>query len=65
MPGEYAYDYRFVCACGCELETDDVNAFERFQALHVGCKTPEYEALTLLTRIVTAAEAIVEHSKSR
>ena len=65
MPGEFAYDYRYVCACGCELETDDVTQLERLQAMHVNCKTPENEALTLLTRLVTAVETIVDHSKGR
>ena len=65
MPGEFAYEYHYVCACGCELETDDLGAMERMQCLHKDCKAPETEALALLTRLVTAAETIVEHGSRR
>lgn len=58
MPGEYAYDYRYVCTCGSELETDDLSAMERMQCLHKDCKAPETAALALLTRLVTAAERL-------
>ena len=45
MASEYAYDYRYVCTCGSELETDDLGAMERMQCLHKSCKAPETEAL--------------------
>ena len=63
MAGDFAYEYRILCCCGTEFETDDSAAFAKFSKAHANCKQPENEALTLLARLVTAAETIVEHSK--
>lgn len=63
MAGEYAYDYRLLCCCGTEFETDDLRAYEKFAKAHGDCKEPEDVALTLLTRLVTAVESIVDHCK--
>jgi hypothetical protein len=52
-------------ACGDEFESDIIKHVKEFERTHAACKTPENEALTLLTRLVTAAEAIVEHCKGR
>jgi len=65
MPKEFAYDYRYVCSCGAELETDDANTFNGFVTAHVSHTNPETEALTLLTRLVTAVETIAAHSNGR
>lgn len=63
MSEGFAYDYRYVCPCGHELETDDNHEFTRFEIRHRAHKSEENEALTLLTRLVTAVESIVGHSK--
>ncbi len=65
VAGEYAYDYRLLCVCGTELETDDRAAYDKFAKAHGACKSPDNEALTLLTRLVTAVESIVDHSHGR
>lgn len=61
MSGDFAYDYRYVCPCGHVLETDDAHEFNRFEIRHRAHKSEENEALTLLTRLVTAVESIVGH----
>ena len=58
MPGGYAYEYRYVCACGREFETDNAELFDIVITAHQDCKSPETEALALLTRLVTAAERL-------
>ena len=63
MADGFAYDYRYVCVCGHELETDDQHEYTRFEIRHRAHKSPDNEALTLLVRLVTAVESIVEHSK--
>ena len=63
MAGEFAYEYRYVCVCGHELETGDAHEYTRFELRHRKHQSPDNEALTLLTRLVTAVETIVDHSK--
>jgi hypothetical protein len=64
VSGEFAYNFRYVCPCGHELETDDAHEYTRFEIRHREHKSEENEALTLLTRLVTAAESIVDHCKA-
>jgi len=63
VAGEFCYDYHITCCCGTEFETDDPRAYEKFGKAHKDCIQPEDQALTLLTRLVTAAESIVDHCK--
>lgn len=63
MGKDFAYEYRYVCVCGHELETDDGHEYTRFEIRHRAHESPDNQALTLLTRLVVAAESIVDHCK--
>ena len=58
MANEFAYNFRYVCVCGHELETDDRVTYDQFEQRHKDCKHAENEALALLRRLVVAVETI-------